>query len=83
MVELDGGWTWQPFWDEHHALIAKYNELAQRWNKYLPVINGRTQPVGRPVAASEAQQAMVRKLRKAHRSLRWIAARFAELLGGR
>ena len=47
------------------------------------MINGRTQPVGRPLAASEAQQATVRKLRKAHRSLRWIAARFAELLGGR
>jgi hypothetical protein len=35
-----------------------------RWNKYLPLINGRRQPVGRPLAASEAQQAAVLKLRK-------------------
>ena len=73
MVEVDGGWTWGPFWDDHHALIGEYNDLVQRWNKYLPVINGRTQPVGRPLAASEAQQATVRKLRKGGKSLRWIA----------
>jgi DNA-binding CsgD family transcriptional regulator len=38
-----------------------------------PVINGHAQPVGRPLAASEAQQATVRRLRKAGKSLRWIA----------
>jgi FtsZ-binding cell division protein ZapB len=74
MVETESGtWTNGPFWDKHNALVGRFNDLVRRWNKYLPVINGRTQPVGRPLAASEAQVAQVRKLRKAGRSLRWIA----------
>jgi hypothetical protein len=74
MVQTEsGGWTWGPFWDEHWKTIDDYNALVRDWNKYLPVINGRTQPVGRPLAASEAQVAQVRKLRKAGRSLRRIA----------
>ena len=73
MVESESGWTWEPFWDEHKQLIDDYNDLVRQWNKYLPVINGRTQPVGRPLAASAAQQATVRKLHKAGKSLRWIA----------
>ena len=68
-----GGWTWEPFWNEYKALIDKFNDLVRQWNKYLPVINARTQPVGRPLAASEAQQATVCKLHKAGKSLRWIA----------
>ena len=68
-----GGWTWEPFWNEYNALIDKFNDLVRQWNKYLPVINARTQPVGRPLAASEAQQATVCKLHKAGKSLRWIA----------
>lgn len=68
-----GGWTWKPFWEQWAKLLDDYNGLVRLWNKYLPIINGRTQPVGRPLAASEAQVAQVRKLRKAGRSLRWIA----------
>jgi hypothetical protein len=52
----DGTWTWEPFWNERSALIDDYNDLARRWNKYLPVINGRA-AVGRPLAASEAPAA--------------------------
>jgi hypothetical protein len=74
MEETEAGvWTWKPFWDARWKLVDDYNDLVRRWNKFLPVINGRTQPVGRPLAASEAQQATVRKLRKAGKSLRWIA----------
>jgi uncharacterized coiled-coil DUF342 family protein len=74
MAETESGsWTWKPFWDERKALVDKFNDLVRQWNKYLPVINGRTQPVGRPLAASEVQQATVRKLHKAGKSLRWIA----------
>jgi hypothetical protein len=68
-----GGWTWEPFWEEHNKLVDDYNDLVRDWNKHLPLINGRTQPVGRPLAASEAQVEQVRKLHKAGKSLRWIA----------
>jgi hypothetical protein len=68
----NGGWSNAPFLKEHDDLVAKYNELVREWNKYLPLINGRRQNVGRPLAASETQQATVLKLRKAGRSLRGI-----------
>jgi DNA repair exonuclease SbcCD ATPase subunit len=68
-----GNWTWKPFWEEHDKTIDAHNDLVRKWNKYLPVINGRTQPVGRPLGASEAQVRAVLKLHKAGRSLRWIA----------
>jgi hypothetical protein len=73
MVETDGRWTWEPFWNEHKQLVADYNALVRRWNKYLPLINREPRNVGRPLAASEAQVAEVHKLRKAGRSLRGIA----------
>ena len=69
----DGAWTWQPWWDEHNELVDNYNDLVRRWNRHLPLINGRTQPVGRPLLASEAQVAEVLKLHKRGRSLRGIA----------
>jgi hypothetical protein len=74
MVQTEsGGWTWSPFWEEHNQLIQDYNDLVRYWNKYLPRINGEPRNVGRPLAASEAQVAHVRKLRKAGASLREIA----------
>jgi hypothetical protein len=74
MVQTEsGGWTWGPFWDKHNELVDDYNDLVRRWNKYLPLIHGRTQPVGRPLAASEAQVAEVLRRHKAGRSLRGIA----------
>jgi hypothetical protein len=73
MVQTEsGGWTWEPFWDEHYQTIDDYNELVQQWNKYVPLINGKRQPVGRPLAASEAQCDEVLKLHKGGRSLRGI-----------
>jgi uncharacterized coiled-coil protein SlyX len=72
MTQTDSGvWTWAPFWKERDDLITKHNELVRQWNKVVPLLN--QQPVGRPIAASEAQCVMVRKLRKAGRSLRWIS----------
>jgi hypothetical protein len=74
MIEVESGtWSWGPFWDERSQLIDDYSDLVRRWNKAVPIINGRAQPVGRPLAASEAQVAQVRKLHKAGKSLRWIA----------
>jgi hypothetical protein len=70
---MAGRKTWQPFWNGYQQTLDDYNALVRDWNRCLPIINGRTQPVGRPLAASEAQVARVRRLRKAGRSLRWIA----------
>jgi hypothetical protein len=69
----DGSWTNAPFWKEHWQTIDDYNKIVQDWNKCLPLINGRRQNVGRPLAASEAQCVQVLKLQKAARSLREIA----------
>ena len=71
MEQTADGWTWKPFWEEHWAMIASYNELVHRFNKLVPLIN--KQPVGRPLAASETQCAQVSKLRKAGTSLRGIS----------
>jgi hypothetical protein len=74
MVEAESGaWTWAPFWEKQEEIIDDYNELVRRWNKYLPRINGDPRPVGRPLAASEAQCATVLGLRKQGYSLREIA----------
>jgi hypothetical protein len=72
-VTDSGGWTWEPFWKEHDELVDDFNAIVRDWNKYLPLINGRTQPVGRPLAASDAQAAQVLRLHKRGRSLRGIA----------
>ena len=66
-----GGWSWKPFWENYKDVIDKHNSLVREWNKYLHLI--RQQPVGRPLAASEAQCVHVLKLHKAGKSLRWIA----------
>jgi DNA repair exonuclease SbcCD ATPase subunit len=71
-MKEDGLWTWKPFWNEHDALLAKYNALVRDWNAAVPILNHRQRNVGRPLAASEAQVAEVRRLRKAGRSLRGI-----------
>jgi hypothetical protein len=68
----DGAWTWKPFWNEHNKLVDRYESLRQRWNKYVPLINGRAQPVGRPLAASDDQADTVRKLHTKGMSLRDI-----------
>ena len=74
MTETErGGWTWEPFWNEYGQVIDDYNSLVHRWNKYLPLINGRQRPVGRPLVASEEQQAAILKHHKAGMSLRRIA----------
>jgi hypothetical protein len=74
MVETERGtWTWAPFWQQRADLVADYNDLVRKWNRYLPLINGHGRPVGRPLAASEAQCDAVLKLRRQGYSLRGIA----------
>jgi hypothetical protein len=69
----DGGWTWQPWRENHNKIVDDYNDLVRRWNKYLPLINRQPRNVGRPVAASEAQIREVLQRRRAGESLRNIA----------
>lgn len=74
MVQTEGGaWTNGPFVEQHNRLCDAYSDLVRRWNKYVPLINGRRQNVGRPLQASEAQCEHVLTLHKAGHSLRAIA----------
>jgi len=59
----------QQLFNQHNDLISRYNKLVRRFNANIV----RVQPVGRPIAASEAQQDRVLKLHKAGKSPRWIA----------
>jgi hypothetical protein len=60
MTLTDKGWSW------------KDDLIVRKWNRYIGPFEAR-QAVGRPLRASEAQQARVRKLRKAGHTLREIA----------
>ena len=55
--------------DDHSDLVRRYNKLVRDFNQYAVP----PKPVGRPLAASEAQQAQVIKHHKAGKSARWIA----------
>lgn len=72
----NGDWDWQPFWDKHITLVDNWNKLVRDWNKLVPLLNDwmsyRIRPVGRPLAATEAQVSAVLKLRKQGVSLRGI-----------
>src|SRR5262249_50746513 len=55
--------------DNSSDLISRYNKLVGAFNRNIAVVN----PVGRPIAASEAQQAEIVKHHKRGKSERWIA----------
>ena len=59
----------QQLFDDYNALVTRQNKLVRRFNANIASV----QPVGRPIAASDAQQDRVLKLRRAGRSSRWIA----------
>jgi chromosome segregation ATPase len=70
MQLTDGGWTWEPFWDEqnqlvddYNALLARFNALVRDWNTHIAYAKPRRRNVGRPLAASEAQVRAVLRLR--------------------
>jgi hypothetical protein len=54
---------------QYEDLRGRYNKLVRDFNQYAVP----PKPVGRPLAASEAQQAQVIKHHKAGKSARWIA----------
>jgi hypothetical protein len=72
-----GAYTFAPW--VNHALEFRddYRALQQKWNRFVGEYNAvvvpRQRNVGRPLAASDAQQDQVLKLRKAGQSLRNIA----------
>jgi hypothetical protein len=75
-----GKWIFDPeyseWWDKDARLHDEYMKLIQKWNKLVPRYNAMVnpKPIGRPLAASDAQQKDVLKRRKAGASLRTIAA---------
>jgi hypothetical protein len=72
----DGCWRWEAFVTGYNANVGKFNALRDRYNKLVRAFRRFAvppQPVGRPVAASEAQQAQIVKHHKAGKSARWLA----------
>ena len=71
----DGNWVWEPSFVQGDEWHDKYWALLKRWNAAVADFNATIapRPVGRPLAASEAQVEQVLKLRKAGGSLRGIA----------
>ena len=62
-------------WNRCDELDERYRKLVVKWNKHVAVFNANVlaRNVGRPLAASDAQQDEVRKRHKAGASLRSIA----------
>ena len=75
MVLEGDEWSWGPFIDRHNETVGKYAALVRKWNKFVPEYNAAVlkRNVGRPLAASEAQQADVLRRRKRGESLQYIA----------
>jgi hypothetical protein len=61
-------------WEKHLALFKEHQALIRQWNKFVGDYNSVVSPRerGRPLAASDAQQAEVLKRHKAKASLRAI-----------
>ena len=60
----NGKWVNGEFIRGHNELVGKFNDLIDHYNKLVRDYNQYAmppQPVGRPIAASEAQQAQVLK----------------------
>jgi hypothetical protein len=72
----DGEWTNGEFIRAYGEACHRWEDLRLRYNKLVDRFNrniAKVQPVGRPLAASEAQQAQIVKHHKAGKSARWIA----------
>ena len=58
--------------ERYNDLAGDYKNLVRQWNRYAISI-GRSRAMGRPLQASEEQQAQVRRLRAAGNTLRAVA----------
>jgi DNA repair exonuclease SbcCD ATPase subunit len=75
-VDDQNCWRWGQLITNYDSMIDDLTDLRQRYNALVSEFNRYAvapQPVGRPIAASEAQQALILKHHKAGRSSRWIA----------
>jgi hypothetical protein len=75
-LNSDGKWENGEFIAGYRALVDEYENLRGRYNKLVSEFNCYAvppQPIGRPIAASPAQQAQIVKHHKAGHSARWIA----------
>jgi transposase len=73
MTPTDKGWAWEDDPIEcYNDLLNKYNDLVNKWNRYIGSLKTR-RAIGRPLQASEVQQARVRKLRSVGHTVREIA----------
>jgi transposase len=67
------GWAWEDdAIESYNDLLNKYNDLVKKWNHYIGSLRTR-RAIGRPLQASEVQQARVRKLRRAGYTVREVA----------
>jgi hypothetical protein len=76
MVQNENGkWTMAQWLDDAVAARNAYLELVKKWNRHVTAFNDTIvrRNVGRPIAASEAQQAQIIHHHKAGKSERWIA----------
>ena len=83
----DGKWQWSPAlvgrWNDDMSLLDEHIALVRDWNRFARRYNATIvpKPIGRPLAASEAQVADVKKRRAKGASLRAIAAATSLSLG--
>jgi len=76
----NGAWLFDPgqseLWENYADSLEDYNKLVRQWNKFVGEYNARIAPreIGRPIAASDTQQADVLTRHKAGASLRAIAS---------
>jgi hypothetical protein len=76
VVDDAGRWRNGEFIKSHYDLVDKYNDLITGYNKLVDSFNrniAKVNPIGRPIAASEAQQVEIAKHHKRGKSSRWIA----------
>jgi hypothetical protein len=76
VLNEDGKWTNSEALRQEREVAERNIELIRDYNKLVRSYNRHTadmRPVGRPLAASEDQQAQILRHHKAGRSSRWIA----------
>jgi hypothetical protein len=72
----DGRYHWRGLHAEAAGYIEEHHALVKQWNRFVPKYNAAIEPrgLGRPLAASEAQQRKALAMRKAGKSLRAIVS---------
>jgi hypothetical protein len=85
-MDDSGVWRFDPnqteLWNKYDELLDDYSKLVRQWNKSCGRFNAVVAPqdIGRPLAASAAQQAEILKRHKQGMSLRAIAGAMSQSL---